>query len=195
MSKLKTPSQWMVDLKVDATILNYDGWRDGTSWEEPITKDDFQERFAMCTIRAGIKGHTIRDKKDRDFEESPAGEKSPAVEESPDLDDKAGCPTCGNEDIQSAELLEAWKEIEELKAAFQREIQGRSGTPSPIGISTPVDPNLPSEVIDWKERYEKIKAGYVKTRLEVSGSFGNWDYATRKRVLEHEISTELGFVV
>ncbi len=134
----------------------------------------------------------IRDKNDREFEESPD------VEESPDLDDKAGCPTCGSEDIQSAELLSAWKEIEELQVKLSIAEANLTVKLTPLGPGKN-PPELRKPVmdtdIDWKYRYDKIKAGYVKTRLEVSGSFGNWDYATRKRVLEHEISTELGFVV
>lgn len=55
--------------------------------------------------------------------------------------------------------------------------------------------SIVSDGIDWKHRYEKIKDAYVRTRLEVSGSFGNWDYATRKRVLEHEVSNEVGFII
>lgn len=117
----------------------------------------------------------LRDKQDRDL--------------TPDQEQKGGCPTCGTKDIQSAELLLAWKEIEDITAKFEK------------GFRTIVDPKKsPDDVavhenIDWKGRYEQIKTAYVKTRLEVSGSFGNWDYNTRKRVLEHEISTELGFTV
>lgn len=105
-----------------------------------------------------------------------------------------GCPTCGNEDIQSAELLEAWKVIDNLEDELLKVKLLMAAHPSQgagIGVA---ESTIPSD-IDWKDRYAKIKAAYVKTRLEVSGSFGNWDYNTRKRVLEHEISTELGFVV
>lgn len=48
---------------------------------------------------------------------------------------------------------------------------------------------------DWKYRYDKLKDAYIKTRLEVSGSFGNWDYFTKRRVLENEISNEVGFTI
>jgi len=138
----------------------------------------------------------LRDKQDRDL--TPGLEKaireSPGVEKSPDLDCKSnGCPTCGNEDIQSAELLEAWKKIEELEKRLVFDpssvVCREDGTPIRLeGGLLPV-------AIDWEQQYEKVKEAYVKTRLEVSGSFGNWDYATRKRVLENEISVELGFKV
>ena len=76
----------------------------------------------------------------------------------------------------------------------------------------PVSANLSLEVTDnqvvateeqiahicetvWKQRYEAIREAYIKTRLDVSGSFGNWSGDTRRRVLENEISAELGFRV
>lgn len=147
-----------------------------------------------------------RDKKDRDLIPELF-----SINRAPDVDPKQkshamvpdetkkhdGCPTCGNEDIQSAELLEAWKDIESLKKQL---IEAQAALPVSFAdnkeksnedrrlITIPPD-------IDWKKRYGLIKTAYVRTRLEVSGSFGNWDYNTRKRVLEHEISTELGFTV
>ena len=57
------------------------------------------------------------------------------------------------------------------------------------------DPTPIEDKIDWKYRYDKIKKAYISSRLEVSGSFGNWTKDTRKRVLENEMSVELGFLV
>lgn len=118
----------------------------------------------------------------------------------------AGCPKCGNVDIQVMELLTAWKDVERLEAALKEKEKSAS---APIGFSAPLAPvttvpekpetSVPKELTpeeqSWKDKYEKLKAAYVRTRLEVSGSFGNWDFATRKRVLEHEISAELGFTI
>lgn len=126
----------------------------------------------------------------------------------------AGCPKCGNADVQIMELLATWKEIEELKDLLKnrpvqhltvREVQDTK----PVGFTAPLMPvasvpekpepcvikPLTAEEKTWKERYDKIKAAYVQTRLDVSGSFGNWSGDTRKRVLEHEISSELGFII
>lgn len=114
-----------------------------------------------------------------------------------------GCPKCGDADIQVMELLEAWKEIERLKDELAKP------PAAPVGFTAPSMPvekvpekpepcvikELTSEEQSWKDKYEKIKTAYVRTRLEVSGSFGNWDFVTRKRVLEHEISAELGFII
>ena len=127
----------------------------------------------------------LRDKQDRDL--------TPEIidpgEISLDKEQKDVCPTCGSEDIQSAELLLAWKDLEDsnrklIALARDNNIPGAGRQI----ITIPPD-------VNWQDRYAKIKAAYVRTRLEVSGSFGNWDYNTRKRVLEHEISTELGFTV
>ncbi len=118
----------------------------------------------------------------------------------------SGCPKCGNADIQVMELLTAWNEIERLEALLKK---ADEPAPTPVGftvpsvspISVPEKPEpclavpLTPEDQGWKDKYEAIKAAYVRTRLEVSGSFGNWDFNTRKRVLEHEISSELGFTV
>ena len=103
---------------------------------------------------------------------------------------KDECPTCGNKDIQEAELLEAWKEIDKLKIQMieSQELMGKQNI-------VKLSPIVPGSPVDWKYRYDKIKTAYVKTRLEVSGSFGNWDFNTRKRVLEKEISAEVGFTV
>jgi len=134
----------------------------------------------------------LRDKKDRQIEPTPK-----ELEADLNVPSVAGCPTCGNEDIQSAELLLAWKETEDVKAELDKLKADIAGGKIFSGGIDPAE-SFPDKVkisIDWKKRYETIKNAYVKTRLEVSGSFGNWDYNTRKRVLEHEISTELGFVV
>ena len=120
-----------------------------------------------------------------------------------------GCPKCGNVDIQVLELLTAWNEIERLEALLKEKDKP---VPAPVGFTVPATANVdlaklvvtPAEIVPaplteeeqtWKDRYEKMKSAYVQTRLEVSGSFGNWDFQTRKRVLEHEISSELGFII
>lgn len=131
-----------------------------------------------------------------DFEDEALN--NPEREYNPNLDKKStdGCPTCGNEDIQSAELLEAWKNIDTLKVLL-----AKAQSELPVSsLEFRADPNAKrtiteSDLINWHKRYDEIKKAYIRTRLEVSGSFGNWDYNTRKRVLEHEISTELGFTV
>jgi len=124
-----------------------------------------------------------------------------------------GCPKCGNVDIQVMELLTAWNKVEELEDLLMKMTEkpdpARTGI-SPVGFAAPLMPvaNIPekpepcvtvpaltAEEQSWKERYDKIKTAYLHTRLEVSGSFGNWDFQTRKRVLEHEISSELGFII
>lgn len=115
----------------------------------------------------------------------------------------AGCPKCGNADIQVMELLEAWKEIDRLKEELAKPPAAPVGFTAPLVplTSMPEKPEpcvitpLSEEEQTWKDRYDKIKSAYVQTRLEVSGSFGNWDFQTRKRVLEHEISSELGFII
>lgn len=120
-----------------------------------------------------------------------------------------GCPKCGNMDIQLLELLQAWNDVERLQAELKEK---EKPAPAPVGFTVPVTANvelaelaevriaiepapLTQEQQDWKDKYDKIKAAYVQTRLDVSGSFGNWDFLTRKRVLEHEISSELGFII
>lgn len=117
-----------------------------------------------------------------------------------------GCPKCGNTDIQVMELLAAWKKIDELETALAERTTASNST---MGFTVPEvsltklpDKPEPAVIIpmtqeqqDWKDKYDKIKAAYVQTRLDVSGSFGNWDFLTRKRVLEHEISSELGFLI
>ncbi|KKN30165.1 hypothetical protein LCGC14_0836790 [marine sediment metagenome] len=143
----------------------------------------------------------LRDKQDRVV--GPTSEELDADLDAPSIE---GCPTCGNEDIQSAELLEAWKELEGLRAQIvqSKEIMGKqsiivSKTANvdlgKLNQKVPMDRIVPGAPTDWEFRYKKIKEAYIKTRLEVSGSFGNWDYATRKRVLENEISAELDFKV
>lgn len=49
---LKTPCAWLRELEPEVMILDPDGWRMPGSppWEEPISKAEFQERFARCTI-------------------------------------------------------------------------------------------------------------------------------------------------
>lgn len=123
-----------------------------------------------------------------------------------------GCPKCGDPDIQVMELLAAWKRIDELENLLKERPVVHltvAEEPKQMGFTAPSMPvektpekpepcvikELTPEEQSWKDKYEKIKAAYVQTRLEVSGSFGNWDFATRKRVLEHEISSELGFVI
>ena len=122
-----------------------------------------------------------------------------------------GCPKCGNVDIQVLELLQAWNDVERLQAELKEKAElapARTGI-SPVGFAAPLMPvaNVPetpepcvTKPIDpeeklWKDRYEQIKEAYIKTRLDVSGSFGNWSGDTRRRVLEHEISAELGFKI
>ena len=112
------------------------------------------------------------------------------LEATTNLSSKDGCPKCGNEDIQTAELLTAWKKVEELEAHIEK-----FQDPLVLEALKATKENAPPLRPDWKDRYGAIKEAYLKTRLEVSGSFGNWDYATRKRVLENEISVELGFRV
>lgn len=119
-----------------------------------------------------------------------------------------GCPHCGSADSQVMDLLAAWKEIEVLKALLkkrpERVITVREETVpvmlSPGGsvpFSKDIDVCQAAISVEpiWEDRYNKIKEAYIKTRLEVSGSFGNWSGDTRRRVLEHEISAELGFTV
>lgn len=46
---LHTPDEWCQIL--DAEILDPDGWRhDNKDWNDPITKEEFRERHAMCTV-------------------------------------------------------------------------------------------------------------------------------------------------
>lgn len=48
---LRTPEEWCKLL--GASIMDPDGWRDGTrAWEEPITKEEFDERLQRCTINS-----------------------------------------------------------------------------------------------------------------------------------------------
>lgn len=117
----------------------------------------------------------------------------------------AGCPKCGNVDIQVLELLQAWNEIERLEGLLKEKdkpaVALGFAVPSLPFIQEPPKPEpvvvqiLNADEQKWKERYDKIKEAYVKTRLDVSGSFGNWSGDTRRRVLEHEISEELGFLI
>jgi len=130
-----------------------------------------------------------------------------------------GCPHCGNEDIQVMELLQAWKENERLEKLLQEQskslMEAASRHPQERVVEKvvekivyvdrladvpPAPTIIPADVPSgdaavWKERYEAIREAYIKTRLEVSGSFGNWSGDTRRRVLENEISAELGFKV
>lgn len=47
--ELRTPQEWC-DL-LGARVMDPDGWRDGTrSWNEPITKAEFDRRLNVCTI-------------------------------------------------------------------------------------------------------------------------------------------------
>ena len=47
--EMKTPDEWCEEL--GASVMDPDGWRDGTrSWEEPITRKEFDERLIRCTI-------------------------------------------------------------------------------------------------------------------------------------------------
>lgn len=91
------------------------------------------------------------------------------------------------------------KEIEAMKGRMKKLAEFRA-TVVPATANVDVEKlkqpaSIVADGIDWKYRYDKIKDAYTRTRLEVSGSFGNWDYATRKRVLEHEISNEVGFII
>lgn len=48
---LHTPEEWC--LLLDASVMDPDGWRDGTrGWDEPITRDEFDRRLIRCTIDA-----------------------------------------------------------------------------------------------------------------------------------------------
>lgn len=120
-----------------------------------------------------------------------------------------GCPKCGDTDIQVMELLQAWKEIETLQKLIKERpeklltVREEFVVPASANIDIPALKNEPALIItephscetEWKQKYESIREAYIKTRLEVSGSFGNWSGDTRRRVLEHEISAELGFKV
>jgi len=113
----------------------------------------------------------------------------------------AGCPHCGSADSQVMDLLKAWKEIEELKDLLKKRPERVITVAADANINIPALKNEPAVIIaephicetEWKRKFEAIKEAYIKTRLEVSGSFGNWSGDTRRRVLEHEISAELGF--
>lgn len=49
MDELRTPDEWCELL--GATILDPDGWRDGTRrWDEAITREEFDERYRKCTV-------------------------------------------------------------------------------------------------------------------------------------------------
>jgi hypothetical protein len=86
------------------------------------------------------------------------------------------------------ELRRGWKELEQVGLLLAKRAAEKAHQANLI--PSPVD-----DGIDWKARYEAMREAYIKTRLEVSGSFGNWSGDTRRRVLEHEISMELGFTV
>ena len=49
---LKTPDAWLAELHPGTQVLDPDGWRgkNGRPWSDPITRDEFQHRFALCTI-------------------------------------------------------------------------------------------------------------------------------------------------
>ena len=120
-----------------------------------------------------------------------------------------GCPHCGSADSQVMDLLKAWKEIEELKDLLKKRPERIVTVAAPIVVPkeakidtqalayTPQQGIVSKMMEDpmWQERYNAIKEAYIKTRLEVSGSFGNWSGDTRRRVLENELSAELGFKI
>lgn len=97
--------------------------------------------------------------------------------------------------IQEAHAIE----VASLKAKIKKLAEARVATPPvvPVEANTTIRAVPPStkDDIDWKVRYDRIKDAYIHTRLEVSGSFGNWDYNTKRRVLENEISHEVGFEI
>lgn len=86
------------------------------------------------------------------------------------------------------ELYKTWKEVEQVGIVLAKRAAEKAQQAQLIPTAT-------DDLIDWKARYEAMREAYIKTRLEVSGSFGNWSGDTRRRVLEHEISAELGFKV
>jgi|GEM_PF-4644962 len=49
---LKTPQEWMKQLHPDLSIRDPDGWRDsdGPSFDEPISREEFDIRFERCTV-------------------------------------------------------------------------------------------------------------------------------------------------
>lgn len=108
----------------------------------------------------------------------------------------SGCPKCGNADVQIMELLQAWKEVERLEKLLKdRPERLLTVREEKVADKPPITPETHICETEWKRKYETIREAYIKTRLEVSGSFGNWSGDTRRRVLEHEISEELGFLV
>lgn len=46
----KTPEEWLATGKY-APIIDPDGWRNtGRSWHDPITREEFEQRHAECTL-------------------------------------------------------------------------------------------------------------------------------------------------
>lgn len=46
---MKTPEEWENEMGV--VVLDPDGWRrDGKSWHEPLTRDDFWHRMVQSTV-------------------------------------------------------------------------------------------------------------------------------------------------
>jgi len=147
--------------------------------DELRNKRRVQKKFGVLKKRLSdvlTKMAELRDKKDRDL--------------TPDFGD--GGLDVSSEENFKVRWLEVQKKYEELKKRLN------DMEPAAI-ISNPVNVEYatfaPKILVDWEGRYNQIKTAYVKTRLEESGSFGNWDYNTRKRVLEKEISNELGFTI
>jgi hypothetical protein len=58
--ELKTPSQWEKEYKI--LIIDPDGWRmkGAPEWEDAITREDFEQRAWMSTIKGSFKRTTPR---------------------------------------------------------------------------------------------------------------------------------------
>lgn len=50
--EFKLPEEWDRELYKDTQIYDPDGWRGSRfkPWNEPLTKDDFEQRRVFCTI-------------------------------------------------------------------------------------------------------------------------------------------------
>lgn len=50
---LKTPDEWQATEEFsDMVIMDPDGWRNtDRQWTDPITREEFLERRAICTVR------------------------------------------------------------------------------------------------------------------------------------------------
>lgn len=51
----RTPAEWLATDYSGIVIRDPDGWReDGKSMDEPISKDEFSRRLAICTLSGDI---------------------------------------------------------------------------------------------------------------------------------------------